>query len=316
MPWLTQVEKTLRRLLLGDTDLPQQCLVPMPDPQDEISVWLDGAGAPRDVTDTHLIACPLPFTIGLGMQDSPGVSATLSLQFRERHGQRALLGEVFLRASSTVQTSGPTLRLFDALACRNYCLPWARLRAHYMRHSYVQWRGGGDPEVPMSSLARRSMIVFYICPRPVVLVSVMHGEEGNIFPMNLLGEIGKGYLAFALNSSRQAAPLVERAGRLVFSTVPYELSESARKLGGNHRKKSVRWDQLPFETMPSTVFGVPVPRFALRLREMEIEAVRQLGTHTLFVARVVNDERRAAGPQFSMIHGIYQARKLRAAAKS
>ena len=40
---------------------------------------------------------------------------------------------------------------------------------------------------------------------------------------------------------------------------------------------------------------------------MEIEAVRKLGSHTLFVARIIRDERRSDGPQFFMIHGLYQA---------
>jgi hypothetical protein len=39
---------------------------------------------------------------------------------------------------------------------------------------------------------------------------------------------------------------------------------------------------------------------------MEIETVRRLGSHMLFVARVVRDERRSDGPQFFMIHGLYQ----------
>jgi hypothetical protein len=44
---------------------------------------------------------------------------------------------------------------------------------------------------------------------------------------------------------------------------------------------------------------------------MEIEAVRRLGSHTVFVARVVHEERCSDGLQFFMIHGIYQAWRLR-----
>jgi len=311
MSLLKQARKIVRRMVLGDTDLPQQCAVAMPDPQDEISVWLYGAGPPRDVTDAHAPACAAPFTIGIGLEDDPGESAHLSLRFCERHGERRMLGEIGLRAAGIIRTSGQTLRLFQARSCRNHCLPWTRLWAHQLLQVYFQWRRGGDPDVRMDTLGTRSMMVLFICPRPVVLVSVMHGETGNIFPMNLMGPIGKDYMAFALNSSRQAAPFVERAGCTVFSNIPSEQSEVARQLRGNHRQKSVRWDQLPFETRPSASLGIPVPCFALRVREMEVEAVRKLGSHTLFVARVVHDERRSARPQFTMIHGIYQARRLR-----
>ena len=58
------------------------------------------------------------------------------------------------------------------------------------------------------------MIVFFICPRPVVIVSVVHGDEGNVFPMNLMGPIGNGRFAFSLNSTRHAAPITGRAGKL------------------------------------------------------------------------------------------------------
>jgi flavin reductase (DIM6/NTAB) family NADH-FMN oxidoreductase RutF len=156
-------------------------------------------------------------------------------------------------------------------------------------------------------------MVFFICPRPVVLVSVAHGEKGNIFPMNLMGPLGNGYFAFALNSARQAAPLVERAGKLALSSLPIDQFAVARQLGKNHRREFVDWNQLSFETKKSTALALPVPRFALRIREMEVEAVRRLGSHTLFVARILGEEHWAEGAQCFMIHGIYKAWRQKSA---
>jgi flavin reductase (DIM6/NTAB) family NADH-FMN oxidoreductase RutF len=311
MTFLKRARRIVRRMALGNTDLPQQCTVAMPDPQEEITVWLHAAGPPCDVTEAHAPACALPFAVGIGLKEPPGARERVSLRFCERYGQRRMLGEIGLRQAGIVATNGPALNLFQARSCRNRCLPWPRLWAHQLFQAYSQSRGGGDPDLRMDALAMRSMIVLFICPRPVVLVSVMNGDSGNIFPMNLLGSIGNGYMAFALNSSRRAAPLVEKAGRAVFSNIPWEYSEVARQLRGNHRRDSVEWDQLPFEIRPSASFGVPIPSVALRVREMEIEAVRKLGSHTLFVARVIHDELCAARPQFAMIHGMYQARRLR-----
>jgi flavin reductase (DIM6/NTAB) family NADH-FMN oxidoreductase RutF len=313
----TAARQIIRRMALGDTDLPQQCTIELPDPQDEIRVWLHGAGAPRDVTDAHVPACAAPFLIGIGLDDDPGHNARLSLKFCESHRDRRVLGEIGLASARAIQTSGQTLRLFEARSCRNYCLPWTRLFAHRLYQTYAKFRHRGHPDasrntdVPIDALGTRSMVVAFICPRPVVLVSVSHGDTANIFPMNLLGSIGNGQIAFALNSSRQAAPLVEQAGRAVFSNIPSAQADVARQLRGNHRKKSVLWDQLPFETSPSPALGIPVPCFATRIRELEVDAVHKLGSHTLFVARVVHDARRSAGPQFTMVHGIYQARRLR-----
>jgi flavin reductase (DIM6/NTAB) family NADH-FMN oxidoreductase RutF len=113
-----------------------------------------------------------------------------------------------------------------------------------------------------------------------------------------------------LNSLRMAAPLVERAGRVALSSIPLEFAEVVRPLGKNHRLEFANWDKLPFPLARSNAFGFPIPDFALRIRELEIDAVRRLGSHTLFFGRVVHDERLRDEPQFCMIHGIYQAWRL------
>jgi flavin reductase (DIM6/NTAB) family NADH-FMN oxidoreductase RutF len=159
----------------------------------------------------------------------------------------------------------------------------------------------------MTARAADAMTVLFICPRPVVLVSLTLGDSGNIFPMNLMGSFGNGNFGFGLNSRRLASSLVERAGRVAISGIPVEEATVARQLGKNHRREAVDWSELPFRVTPSPALGIPVPSFASRVREMEIEAVRKLGIHTLFVARIIRDERRSDSPQFFMIHGLYQA---------
>lgn len=306
-----RTRKTLRRIVLGDSDLPAQCTVGLPDPQLEVKVWMHGAGAPRDVTHCHVLACAAPFTVGICLDDNwkPGLkkSSHLSLRFQEQNGGERLLGEIGIRRLAAVPAGRRQLQLFEVRSCKNYCLPRPRLWVHYLFQEYLRWRGNKDPDVPMSLRGAHAMIVFFICPRPVVLVSVVHGETGNIFPMNLMGPLGNGYFALALNSSRQAAPLVERAGKLALSSLPIEQFAVARQLGKNHRREFVDWEQLSFETKKSTVLALPVPRFALRIREMEIEAVRKLGSHTLFVARILREELGTEGTQCFMIHGMYKA---------
>ena len=69
--------------------------------------------------------------------------------------------------------------------------------------------------------------------------------------------------------------------------------------------------QLPFTARTSTEYGLPVPDFAVRVREMEIEFKQKLGNHTFFITRLVNDERFSATPEFFYVHGIYQAWRIR-----
>jgi flavin reductase (DIM6/NTAB) family NADH-FMN oxidoreductase RutF len=312
MSWLRKV----RSGILGDSDLPQQCAVGLRAPQSEVRVLLYGLGTPRDITGRHMIACASPFTIGIGLDAQSSLEVAdasgLTLKFFEQAGDQRLLAEIELHLSTSVAAGTQELFLFHVGSVRNYCLPKPRLWAHYLLLAYFRSRGPKKPgEIPMVARGVHAGIVCFICPRPVVLVSVADRDGGNMFPMNLMGSVGDGYFAFSLNTTRQASPLVQRIGRLALSDLPFDQSDRARELRGNHKKESIRWRDLQFPTRTSAAFGIPVPDFALRVREMEIEAVRRLGSHTVFVARIVHEERCSEGPQFFMIHGIYQAWRLR-----
>ncbi len=306
-----RVALAVKRIFLGKLNQPQQCNVGIHDPQPEIRVWLHGIDAPRDVTFTHSIACAAPFTICIGggawLSDrTPG--KRLALQFREHDDEERLLAELSLRHTATIPTNGPPLHLLQVESCKNYCLPKGRLWAHYLHLAYLQSRS--TSHIRMSACEAHAMIAAFICPRPVVLVSAVSGNRSNIFPMNLLGNVGDGYFAFALDSTRLAAPLVADAGTVALSSIPMEHSEAARQLGKNHKQESISWNQLPFPTKPSTAFSIPVPCFASRVIEMQIETTRNLGSHTFFVARVIRDDRCSDGAQFFMVHGIYQSWRL------
>jgi flavin reductase (DIM6/NTAB) family NADH-FMN oxidoreductase RutF len=145
----------------------------------------------------------------------------------------------------------------------------------------------------------------------VVLVSFADEAGGNIFPMNIMGDLGNGYFAFALKDSRRTAHLVERTGRIALSSVPLPQASLAYRLAVNHTKEFIEWDQLPFATKMSTTFNIPVPVFTQRVREMEIEKVHSIGSHTFFVARIICDETFSKVPGLSVIHGFYQAWRLK-----
>jgi hypothetical protein len=175
---------------------------------------------------------------------------------------------------------------------------------HYML--YERRRRQSKDDVRITSGDSRAMIVFYLCPRPIALVTVGDLEAGNLFPMNLMGPIGGDYFAFALNSNR-AAPLVERARTIVLSRVPLEQESLVSSLGKNHRKASIDWSELGFVTIRPRNIDAPVPSFALSACKMQVEEFRHLGSHTLFVAKKLVEERLADGPQLFMAHGMYKA---------
>jgi len=317
MSIIRQCHRAIQRIVFGDTLLPQAFTIGLAEPQAEITVWLHGVGAPLDVTGRHSMACTDPFTVCIafdeGRRPSEKELTRLSMKFCERDGKKRVLGEIILdpNSASVIPALGTYLILFEARSSKNYCLPKIHILAHYLRHLYLLWRKVDIAGIKMSFLERRAVMVMFIRPHPVVLLSLCGEAGGNIFPMNIMGDLGGGYFAFALKDSRVAAHLVERVGRVALSSVPLSQTSLAYQLGANHRKRAVDWDKLPFATKMSATFHIPVPVFAQRVREVEIETVRKIGSHTFFVARIIHDESFAGSVGLCIIHGFYQAWRLK-----
>jgi len=312
---VNQVGEAFKRFVFGSANLRQQCAIGLRDPQMEVRVWLHGLGAPRDVTFNHVMAAARPLTLGIGLEAKDVGEAIRrsqpSLQFRERGGEQRLLGEIGLRLTEAVPFGEQHLYLFETRSYRNYCLPRARLWVLYSYYAYRCWRVRKRPDTsPFRMVPRelRTVFVFYLCPRPVVLVSVTHENLANIFPMDLIGPVGTRHFSLALHSTSSVVPLMERSRRIVLSSVPVEQTAAAYQLGENHKKPCVDWAHVPFATTLSATFRIPVPRFSLRVREMRIETVRDLGSHKLFLAETIEDQHWADGLQLFFVHGIYQAR--------
>jgi flavin reductase (DIM6/NTAB) family NADH-FMN oxidoreductase RutF len=308
MSAVARIRKAAKRLIFGPPDYPQQVIVGMREPQSEIVVCLRGAGASCDVTRLHLMACASPFTVAIGTEnaDLPAASPgrRFLLEFRESRGAHTLLGEIRLRESAPLHaelrsgepSSQKTLRLFQAIGSRNLCLPAPRIWARYAEYAYYRWRKP-SPDVQMAARDVYAMCVFYTCPRPVGLVSVAEGDSRNIFPMNLMGEIGGGWFAFALNAGKPVTRLIERVRRIALCTVPFAQAQTAYSMAPNHKKDSIDISRLPFAVRPSAGFGFPVPEFALRVRELSVESIHQPGSHTLFLARLILDSPGPAHPR-------------------
>jgi len=311
MQTLQKVRNTLKRMLLGPVNYPQKINFACEDPQQRVTVWLHGLGERVDVTQRHMMACcaPLTICIGLEQEQSEHVKSgrKLTLRFHANAADQCFLGEIGLRYISSFTVGAQQLCLFRVTHHRNHCLPLLYLWAHYLQYTRT-YEPERNHDVPITLREARALIVCFLCPRPVVLVTVVDGQAGNMFPMNLMGPVGGGYFAFALNSHRSAAPLVNRARRVVLSSVPLEQATVVSKMGANHRKPSIEWNELPFATITPDTFNAPVPSFALESREMQVVVAHPLGSHTLFVARTIAEQHFADGPQFFTAHGLFRAK--------
>jgi flavin reductase (DIM6/NTAB) family NADH-FMN oxidoreductase RutF len=305
---MNRARSLLMKALLGSTEVRQKFHMGLHSPQKEVDVWLEGGGYRIDVTHRHFMACgsPLIFGIGFAPNEVPSmaIQPRLRLRFRQHGGTQKLLGEIGLKTDTNFRVRNRRIYLFRPTYSRNYCMPWIRRQAHLLFYEYLRRQSKDDVQV--TGRDSRAMTVFYLCPRPTALVTVGDLEQGNLFPMNLMGSLGDDCFAFGLNKHR-AAPLVERAGSIVLSTVPREQQAVVASLGKNHRRTSIDWNELPFSVVLPRRIAAPVPSFALGACRMQVEESLDLGSHTLFIAKRLTEVSLADGLELFMAHAMYKA---------
>jgi flavin reductase (DIM6/NTAB) family NADH-FMN oxidoreductase RutF len=164
----------------------------------------------------------------------------------------------------------------------------------------------------MEPTAAQQLMIAYLCPRPVVLVSVNEPGHRNIFPMDLIGPLDRsGLFSLALRSTNISEPIMRSAGKVALSNVPAHMKATVYKLAAHHRQPLTDWDALPFAVSPSQALGIPVAAAALRVRELRVVHSEEIGSHTFFLCHVVSDETLAEEDQLHHTAGFYQAYRRR-----
>lgn len=292
--------------------LPQWSAIALRPPQDLVQVKLRTARGEVDLTRNNVIAALRPLTVAIGM-DAPlrfalQEAAPYELHFVDaRNG--GTVGSLALERQQDWAADGIELALFAVTAGTHRCLggvarPWNRWLQD--RAS----RAGAKPgNFALTPAATQQIMIFYICPRPVVLVSVDSGSHSNLFPMDLIGPVGPAAcdrFTLALRSSSVSVESMKLARRVALSDVPASQHRTAYSLGAHHRNAQLDWASLPFKLERSAQFSLPVPQWALRVRELEILDFRSVGSHTLFVTHARSDRVIGDGPQFFHTSGIHE----------
>jgi flavin reductase (DIM6/NTAB) family NADH-FMN oxidoreductase RutF len=302
-----------KRWLRRMASLPRYGPLGLRDPQQFVEVWLEGCGAPRDVTRNNVVAALRPFTIGVMLEAASAealAGADLRLAMRQR-GSGFLLGVIHLRLVPTIPLGALRFCLFETPKCENYCVPAAALRLYYQRQRWRSWqRQRKNPyNFRMTLSDIRCSYVFYQCPRPVVLVSVQHEGSSNMFPMDLIGPTDSPCFSMALRSTSPAVRLMQQSRRMALASAPFTYKDTAYELGRHHKLASIDWTSLPFPTEPSPEFGLPVPEAALRVREVTVEEFHEVGSHVLFLTSVVRDTVPATARELQLFHSFSSYRQ-------
>ena len=285
--------------------LPAWQAIALRAPQADVRVEWAAAGHALDVTGNHTVAALDPFTIAMGRAAAP--PAPGELRFLE--GARTL-GTLTLRPVPGSAGDG-AIDLFEVTSGTQACISWTRAQwSHWLTRRALR-RRARTSVVPLDPEVVDRISIFYLCPRPVVLVSVDDGTHGNLFPMDLIGPLAGGEFTLALRLKSDSIALIDRARRVVLADMPANALSAVQMLGNLPRGQRVDWDALPFASERSAMFSLRTPANALRVREMEIVDSRAVGSHRLFRARLMREEDKADGAQLFHTSGLYQHLRMR-----
>jgi flavin reductase (DIM6/NTAB) family NADH-FMN oxidoreductase RutF len=311
---LSGFTRSLKRSIRWLANFPRYGPVGLHDPQQEVRVWLDGLDERLDVTYNNVVAALRPFTIGVMLrlnrpEDLNG--RPLRLCMHERGSTNRLLGTIHLRFVHSIPLAEHRLCLFETSRFENFCVASLKLRLYDL---YEQWRiARRQRRSPYNFLMTMDDVlcshVFYICPRPVVLVTVEHEGAGNMFPMDLIGPTDSPWYTMALRSTSPAVHLMQQSRRMALASIPVSLKAAAYEMGKHHKKTNIDWASLPFPTTASPLFGLPVPVAALRVREVQVADFHEVGSHILFITSVEHETSTRLDSGMQLFHSFSAYRR-------
>lgn len=283
--------------------VPQWTAVAIAPARRPISVILSTADGERDVTDDHSVASLRPLTLAFGRD----AGETARLDFRE---EGRTLGNLTLTRWKSIFADADPMTLYTVVEGGHRCLPWPWRDWHAWWQDRAAGRDRAEHNFRLEPAALQHLMICYIRPRPVVLVSVAAPGHLNIFPMDLIGTIGT-RVALALRSTNISIPIMRDAGRIVLSSLPAEMKTAAYALGEHHKVPLQDPAALPFGTRPSPLLGIPSVAEGLHIRELHISHSEEVGSHIFFAADILFDESRAENPQLHHISGFYDVFRRR-----
>ena len=170
--------------------LPQWPPVALRAPQEAVEVRLSTGRGEFDVTRAAVVAAlsPLTLAVGLDAQRYPQSKTARSRAAFRRSRSRRTVGMLQLQHTGIGHFRGRdrTVRCPTGthVACAGRIGPGT---------AGCKIAGCAETRIQIISSclheAVQQQMIFYICPRPVVLVSVDDGSHSNLFPMDLIGPV-------------------------------------------------------------------------------------------------------------------------------
>ncbi|HEY4145814.1 flavin reductase [Pinirhizobacter sp.] len=260
-----------------------------------------------DVTTDHTVASLKPLVIATSVD----AGEHPVLQYRDRATGK-LLGTLRLVRMAALSAENTTLTLYHVSAGSHRCLGWPRGAWNAWLQNRQMTKNRLTNHLNTEPAAVQQLMIAYLIPRPVVLVSVNTPDHRNIFPMDLIGPLERsGIFSLALRSTNVSVQTIRETRRVALSHIPATMKAAVYKAAEHHKSPLHDWDALQFPVQPSKESGIPVVASALRVQELAIVHSQEIGLHTFFLCRVIADEGYSAGDQLHHTAGFHQAYRRR-----
>ena len=297
--------KAWLRLLVRPT--PQWSPIAMAPSARVVTAILRWNGQEADVTADHTVASLKPLTIATSLD--AGAHAVLAYH-DDATGKT--LGILHLARAGSISIQGLSIALYGVEKGEHRCLRWPRRPWNAWLQNRSMLKNRASNHLNMTPAAAQQLMIAYLCPRPVILVSVDTPSHRNIFPMDLIGSLERsGFFTLALRSTNVSLPAIREVRRVALSGMPAAMKAVVYKLSGHHKQPPRDWNVLPFPLRTSPEFKIPAVADALQIRELTVLHSQEIGSHTFLVGRVASDENLAEGEQLHHTAGFYQLYRRR-----
>lgn len=148
--------------------------------------------------------------------------------------------------------------------------------------------------------------IAYAIPRNISLITVGQNALYNLFPTDLHGPVGDDHYLISLRQYGKACQQVETLKKITISQMNAAAYKMVYVLGKNHMQKLHSKEYLPFSTLSSDIFHLPIPEQALAYKELELETSFIHGIHKLLLFKIIHKKQLTDTPAtLAHIHNGY-----------
>jgi hypothetical protein len=204
-------------------------------------------------------------------------------------------GILYIEQQEVISVEGTQIYLYKIITARSYSLHFFPvLMNHIVYGAKRKFKYN-----PKEGKRLHDLFVFYIKPRPVSLLSVKDGDTFDIFPVDLNGIIFDNYFLQSIKSTNKGINLIKKTGAICLSAVPFSKVDLIYKLHEQRKKEKISLENLSFSTSESRMLKIPVPDFAIDVKEFNGVQTFENGLYTTILLKCINMYKTSDDIQFA-----------------